>query len=348
MSHCKQPAARLAATLFVTALLASPAHAQADRPAFYAYRIAKGQPYAINAGGQVVGHDGDLRRGFVTGANGKGLTYLGTLLGGYSIARDVNAQGQVVGESDSQAFITDADGQNMRVVAPPVSDYVQAYARSVNDSGQVAGIYRIPGDGYVKFRAFVTGPGAQNPRPLAGFNPELTSVEGINNLGQVVGGSAFTDGSPSRAFVTLPNDVAIVAIDPQPAATVNAYAINDAGQLGGTAIYPPKYPGHVSHPFISEPGGPIEIKRNLGGETGHLRGINSHGDHVGVAEERLGQSKAYVAVRHGKPTRLDRLVVNLKPRVDLNIAMDINDARQIAALGSDGYTYIVCPTVNCE
>ena len=75
----------------------------------------------INDAGQVVGQSTTTTgciHAFITGADGVGMTDLGTLGGDYSEAYGINDAGQVVGQSDTDngplhAFITGPNGAGM-------------------------------------------------------------------------------------------------------------------------------------------------------------------------------------------------------------------------------------------
>lgn len=105
--------------------------------------------FNMNDSGQVVGemrYNDNMPHAYVTGANGVGVTDLGTLGSLMSNALGINKAGQIVGDyGDNQtlwhAFITDAGGKNPRdlskeVTLPNGGYLTTAYA--INDKGQVA------------------------------------------------------------------------------------------------------------------------------------------------------------------------------------------------------------------
>ena len=106
----------------------------------------------INASGQVVGRayiGGIESHAFITGANGVGMTDLGTLGGNYSLAYGINASGQVVGYSltetgEGHAFVTGPDGVGMTDLGPGI-------AYDINDAGQVVGSSRAQQRGATLF-----------------------------------------------------------------------------------------------------------------------------------------------------------------------------------------------------
>jgi probable HAF family extracellular repeat protein len=111
---------------------------------------------AISGSGQVVGHshtpgDGATHAFLWTptapnGASGS-MIDLGTLGGTGSFARDVNANGQVVGQSfiadnfERHAFLYSADSGmvDLNLLIDPLSGWTLTFATAINDAGQIAG-----------------------------------------------------------------------------------------------------------------------------------------------------------------------------------------------------------------
>ena len=81
-------------------------------------------------------------RSYIVDSNGKGLTELGTLGGGHSLAKGINDAGQVVGysytaTSAQHAFITGPNGVGMTDLGTLGGDYSSALG--INDAGRVVG-----------------------------------------------------------------------------------------------------------------------------------------------------------------------------------------------------------------
>lgn len=155
--------------------------------------------YDINNLGQIVGVT-KTGHGFITGPNGLGMTDLGAPNGFSSFAYDINNSGQVVGFYafielfelsvnglyDPRAFMTDANGTNIRTIS---TDWSAAFG--INDLGQVVTTNNLlcdhcyPGDGYSFLVDHGTVTNINNQFSL----DELSSFDSvaINNNGQIAG-----------------------------------------------------------------------------------------------------------------------------------------------------------------
>ena len=206
------------------------------------------ESFAINDNGQVVGASftsSGSKHAFITGYNGQGMIDLGTLGGQNSEANSINANGQVAGWSltssgDPHAFITGANGQGMIDLGTlPGNNW--SFANGINASGQVAGTSQtMTGSppGFVSqsnTQAFITGPNGQGMIGLGTLGGSMSAANGVNDLGEVVGVSAISDGT-SHAFVTGSNGIGM--IDLNSLVTLSggdyldsAFAINDNGQI---------------------------------------------------------------------------------------------------------------------
>jgi len=170
---------------------------------------------------------------------------LGTL-GGSTIARGVNAQGQVAGQSQKRlesgalqlrAFLWDGGPmEDLGTLGGPTSA-----GRGINDAGQVVGFSRISPLNNQQ-RAFVTERDAQGGTRMValGTLPGLASSEAsaINNRGQVVGRS-YSSSTSGQAFLSRRDGGGVAPLEdlgvlvPGRDTYSEAWAINDRGQVVG-------------------------------------------------------------------------------------------------------------------
>ena len=199
-----------------------------------------------------------------------GLAYslidLGTLGGSPTTAHGINNLGQVVGESATgrlsdgpirHAFLWEAG--YMTDLGPPAG---VAYA--INDAGEVAGVHRYPDRHTESFR-YTSG------TAMASI-PE-GRVSAINNTGQVVGG--IPSGS---AF--LWNAGTLTYLGTLGGTGSQAYAINDLGQIAGSAYMSGN---SAMHSFLWNGAGLMDLG-TLGGTNSVAFGINNAGQIVGSSQ----------------------------------------------------------------
>jgi probable HAF family extracellular repeat protein/T5SS/PEP-CTERM-associated repeat protein len=192
------------------------------------------QGMGTNDDGQVVGvsQSGSQSFGFLW--DGATMANLGDLGGRGSWAYDVNDAGQVVGGSyvdeqfHSHAFRwQNGVMQDLGTLGGPSS-----YAFEINDSGQAVGYACCAPDTYLS-HAVLWGPGGiVDLGDLDPMWPAISAAYGINNAGQVVGGS-YDPTANFHAFLWQNGSI-------QDLGTLGgdysaAEAINESGQVVGTA-----------------------------------------------------------------------------------------------------------------
>jgi probable HAF family extracellular repeat protein len=191
---------------------------------------AVGWGYGVNDAGQVVGAiaNGSFPHCFIWDST-HGLTDLGTFGGTGSQARAINQTGQMVGWVEdlsvpsSCGYIRDSGTGHLTVLAP-LPGKTASRALDINDAGQVIGTsgsytstMHGPAYGYLEACLWQNGVMSDLGMP---------SANGINNLGQVVGGKYLWANGVLTDLNTL--------VDPSSGWVITSAAdINDAGQIVG-------------------------------------------------------------------------------------------------------------------
>lgn len=281
----------------------------------------------INNLGQVVGSyslgSSDKFHAYMTGENGIDFKDLGTLGGDRSVAYGINDFGQVVGKSElanngpSHAFITGPDGLGMTDLGalPNINAYSQA--RSINNSGQVAG--------ETSARAFITGP---NGVGISATNIKQTIAFDINEAGQLAG---VSDGR--HAFITGLNGKGITPIQPLEVGLQNyASDINNSGQVVGYS-----FAEYGQQAFITGNNGiGVTNLGTLGGSNSVASDINDAGEVVGIANLANDTESHSFLYSHGGMTDLQLLDVVIANGWSNLHATAINDNGQILGWGTFG------------
>ncbi len=308
----------IAVTVLATAGLltgiASPASAAV--PTYTVEALGDFVPQTINESGHVVGWQGYPTQAVVY-TDGVGLSTLPPLNPGEAaLARDINDQGQVVGQSGSRAVRwTNGVAEDLGVL-DPTSPSAEAYG--INNLGNVSGSSTKSGGTHAFFHSEATGmvdlfPTSTGP----GF---LSYGHDINELNQVAGYVG------SRAFRWTDGTIQDLGV-PDGYALSYAWAINDSGQVAGqvkTAT------GSATRVARYTDGTGWEILGGSG-EDNQAWGINNDGTVVGQAWVGGPITEAVVYIDGSGLLGLD----DLAPGSDYTFmtAWDINDAGQIAVSG---------------
>lgn len=177
---------------------------------------------------------------FITGVNGVGMIDIGSVPGKSStVINNINDSGQVIGMAynygdsiHASAFITEANGAEIRELALPEKSFVTA----INNSGQVVG-YADQSD-----FSFITGSDG------AGITVIDNSLGGdwivaydVNNLGQVVGTMGYYGDFGNSSFLyyngVMVNLSKLDVVVNAGWGEVHATSINNKGQITGWGIW---------------------------------------------------------------------------------------------------------------
>jgi probable HAF family extracellular repeat protein len=306
----------------------------------------------INASGQVVGvatSTTGVLHAFITGANGSGVTELGTLGGTGSWVYGINATGQVVGAASTKdgelhAFITGANGRGMTDLGTR-GGWSEAYG--INATGQVVGAASTK-DG--AWHAFITGASGVGMTDLGTFGGGNSSATGINASGQVVGYAATAHDGANHAFITGVNGVGMSDLGTLYGENTYAIGINATGQVVGVENSDwhwdtNDWTTYVRSAFITGAKGEmIELCHDC-----MPHGINASGQVVGHFDDPLSYKQpdlhAFITGTNGVGRiDLNSLVTpSLDPYAYFNEAWAINDRGQIAGRRRNGDLYLLSP-----
>jgi probable HAF family extracellular repeat protein len=170
---------------------------------------------------------------------------------------------------------------------------------------------------------------------LGSLGADVAFAWGVNNLGQIVGSSAFERGGNGRGFLwedgamidlgTIPGGHSSVALD-----------INDLQQIVGYA----DNGGPDVEPMFWEDGVMRSIQNFELGDSGYANRINNLGQIVGFTQfEATAKPRAFI----WDETNGMRLIEDLIPPnhgLKINIGRDINDHGQIALEAARGNPFI--------
>jgi probable HAF family extracellular repeat protein len=260
--------------------------------------LGPGDAYAINDLGQVAGSltVGDHPHAFFL--DGTGVHDLGVPDGGdWSIAFDLNNEGQVVGKWSGpdvrgyRPFLWDEAG--MQDLGTLGGDYAEAFA--INDAGQIVGDSWTATETHHPFLYDATG--MHDLRPIigaaAGGAWTIAGLDDINNGGQVVGQMWPASGGIGEAFSFDLASAAFQPLEPLvPNEFVFASSINDAGLVVGWARPPAGVGSALCHAVLWS-GGSARDLGTLGGASSFAVAINEGGLITGAADTRSGASHVF-------------------------------------------------------
>jgi probable HAF family extracellular repeat protein len=163
---------------------------------------------------------------------------LGVLPGGsWSSAYAINDSGQIIGYglNGSGSFRAFVSSPGLRLIELGTLGGSSSYAFGINDAGEIVGHSSIAG-GYL--HAFLYSDGAM--RDLGTLGGGHSYAYGINSGGDVVGHSWLASSAGTHAFLYRNGSMTDLntLIGPDSGwVLMEAYAINDRGQIAGTGLF---------------------------------------------------------------------------------------------------------------
>ena len=207
---------------------------------------------------------------------------LGTLGGASSTAYSVNNSGQVTGVSKTasgseQAFLYNG---SFMTALPTGGSAVMSSGAHINDRGENVGTTFFTGSTQGSYWS-----GSQSL--LSNFGGSEGSAMSVNNAGQIVGSSQFSDGH-AEAFVTSGNTMTALGLLAG-GDWSSANDINNSGQVVGTA----STKSGSFRAFTWTAGGQIQSLGTLGGSNSYAMSVSDKGVVAGNSQNALGWTHAF-------------------------------------------------------
>jgi probable HAF family extracellular repeat protein len=296
----------------------------------------KSEAFAINNAGQVVGEsskDAEAVRAFLWDASG-GMREVGTPCV-RSRATAINANGVIAGyglcpDSTGDRAFTWSNGQ--LTVLPLHSSGTYSRAYGINIHGDVAGTGDfIDQYGNIYSTAYLWSGG--EVRVLASVQRFSSVAEGINASGQVVITEEFSGPSSDGTHAMLWKDGSFLLLGALPRRSytagpvLNAHAINEAGQIAGSASWRSE---GTTNAVIWENVSSHNHPPRLLGNDATAYAINSSGHAVGASIHHQA-----MLWKDGQELKLQSLI-DRNTGWTLQIARGINDHGQIVGVGTKG------------
>jgi probable HAF family extracellular repeat protein len=201
----------------------------------------------------------------------------------------------------------------------------ESYSQGVNDRGQVVGASYTLGEGNATFlHAFLWQDGVMSD--LGTLGGPTSYATGINARGQVVG---YNDDGLGERHVFFWQRGTMTDLGGAPYCGRSGacfLGLNDRGQVVGSRNTPSGAPPY--HAFFWQNGTSVDLG-TLGGDSTLPRGINEHGQVVGVSTTGSGESHVFLW-QDGTMTDL-----GLPPGTGLPRVAGINDRGQVLVNGFD-------------
>jgi probable HAF family extracellular repeat protein len=284
--------------------------------------------YDIDDSGRIVGFSRDASgtfHGFLRDGSGTftPIDVPGAERG--TLPTGINNRGQIVGLSQmlvnesvvTRAFVLE-NGAFATVEVPEAMVSASTLIFDTNDRGQLAGVYDLVGNGYLRER----------PDDFTVFgSPEgnINEVVGINNRGQIVGRFVDANGT-NRGF--LRDTRGFTPIDFPGATSTATYKINDRGQIVGGYSTVGNNTAYPTHGYLLDQGvfTTIDVP---GAQHTIALDINNSGQIVGEYQDASGMFHGFMRDSSGAFTTVD------VPAATRTLITGINDRGQAVGVYAD-------------